>query len=168
MTHSTKILILAFVAAVMMGMPCLAQDVEPPFTWEGEGSGSFLSQGGIEELDFQFELSIDEQGMFKGQTSSENGPARIMHVFYTERKQYEFPGFFSRNLVIVFVLDEYGDTPLLSILNGRILLDKFLYGEVMLTRYEKGSETAKALGIGNPEATLMQDDELPVSLKSAL
>jgi hypothetical protein len=168
MTHSTKKLVLAFVAAVMMAMPCIAQDAEPPFTWEGKGSGSFISQYGIEDLDFQFELSIDEQGMVKGQTTSENGDAGIKHYFYTEAKQYDFPGFFTRNIVIVFMLNEYGDTPMLSVLNGRVLLDRFLYGEVMLTQYEEGSDTAKALGVGNPVATLMEDDELPYSLKSAL
>lgn len=168
MTHSTKTLVLAFVAAVMMGIPCTAQDVEPPFTWEGKGTGSFISEGGIEVLDFQFELSVDEQGMVKGQTRSENGDAIIKHVFSTEKKQYDWPGFFTRNIVIVFMLNEDGDTPMLSILNGRILLDKFLYGEVMLTTYEAGSDTAKALGIGDPEATLMEGDELPNSLKSAL
>ncbi|MFB0556166.1 MAG: DUF1080 domain-containing protein [Phycisphaerae bacterium] len=168
MTHSTKKIVLAFVAAVMMGMPCMAQDVEPPFTWEGKGSGSFISQRGIEDIDFQFELSIDEQGMFEGQTSNEDGTSKIKHVFYTEKKQYDFPGFFSRNLVIVLVINEYGDDPLLSVLDGRILVDKFFYGEAMLTRFEEGSDTAKALGVGNPQATLMEDDELPSSLKSAL
>jgi len=166
--NSTKKLVLAFVAAVMMGMPCMAQDVEPPFTWEGEGSGSFISEYGIEEADLQFELSIDEQGMFEGQTSTDDGDAQIQHVFYTEAKQYDFLGFFSRNLVIVMMINEYGDNPMLSVLNGRVLLDKFLYGEVMLTRYEEDSDTAKALGVGNPVATLMEDDELPGSLKSAL
>jgi len=168
MTHSTKKLVLAFIGAAMIAMPCMAQDVEPPFTWEGEGTGSFISEGGIEELDFQFELSVDEKGMVKGQTSSENGIARIKHVFYTEPKQYEFPGFFTRNIVIVFMLNENGDTPMLSILNGRMLVDRFLYGEVMLTRYEAGSDTAEALGVGDPEATLMEGDELPYRLKSAL
>ncbi|MHC4324176.1 MAG: 3-keto-disaccharide hydrolase [Planctomycetota bacterium] len=168
MTNLTKIFVPAFFAAVIVAMPCMAQDVEPPFTWEGKGSGSFISQYGIEDLDFQFELSVDEQGVFKGQTSSENGDAGIKHVFYTEAKQYDFPGFFTRNIVIVFMLNEYGDTPMLSILNGRILLDKFLYGEVMLTQYEESSDIAKALGVGNPVATLMETDELPYSLRSAL
>ena len=168
MTHSTKKLILAFVSAVMMGMPCMAQDVEIPFTWEGKGSGSFISEYGTEDADLTFELSVDERGMFEGQTSTEDGAAKIQHVFYTEKKQYDFPGFFSRNLVIVMIINEYGSNPMLSILNGRILVDKFLYGEVMLTMYEAGSDTAKALGVGNPEATLMEGDELPSSLKSAL
>ena len=168
MKHSTKQLVLAFVAAVMMGIPCTAQDVEPPFTWEGEGTGSFISEGGIQELDFQFDMSVDEQGMVEGQTSSENGNARIKHVFYTEKKQYDFPGFFTRKIVIVFMLNENGDTPMLSILNGRILIDRFLYGEVMLTRYEAGSDTTEALGAGDPEATLIEGDELPSSLKSVL
>ena len=168
MRLSAKTFVPMFVAVVMMALPCAAQDVEPPFTWQGKGSGSFISQGGIEELNFDFELSVDEQGMFKGQTSSDQGPARIVHVFASDRKEYEFPGFFSRNLVIVFMLNEYGSDPLLSILNGRALMDKFLYGEVLLARYEAGSDLAKALGVGDPEATLMDGDELPYNLKSAL
>jgi len=167
MKLSIKAFVLTLLAAVM-GMPCMAQDVEPPFTWEGKGSVLFISQGGTEDIDFQFELSIDEQGMFEGQTSNEDGTSKIKHVFYTEKKQYDFPGFFSRNLVIVLMINEYGDNPLLSVLDGRILVDRFFYGEVMLTRFEEGSDTAKALGIGNPQATLMEDDELPSSLKSAL
>jgi hypothetical protein len=168
MTHLTKKLVLTFVAAVMMGVLCMAQDVEPPFTWEGEGSGSFISEYGTEEADLQFVLSIDEQGMFEGQTSTDDGTAKIQHVFYTEKKQYEFPGFFSRKLVVVMLINEYGSNPMLSVLNGRVLVDRFLYGEVMLTRYEQGSDIAKALGVGNSVATLMEDDELPGSLKSAL
>ena len=168
MKLSTKVFVLTFVAAVMMGMPCMAQDVEPLFTWEGKGSASFISQYGTVDINFKFELSIDEQGMFEGQTSNEDGTSEIKHVFYTEKKQYDFPGFFSRNLVIVLMINEYGDNPMLSVLDGRMLVDKFFYGEVMLTRFEEGSDTAKALGIGNPYATLMEDDELPYSLKSAL
>jgi hypothetical protein len=168
MKHSTKRFVPAFVAAVMMAMPCMAQDVEPPFTWEGKGSASFFSEERIKDTDFQFELSVDEQGMVSGRSSSEDGTFKIKHVFYTEKKQYDFPGFFTRNIVIVSVFNEYGDTSILNVLNGRMLVDRLLYGEVMFAMYEAGSDLAKALGIGNPEATLMEDDELPGSLKSAL
>ena len=168
MTRTTKQLVLAFVAAVMIGMPCMAQDVEPPFTWEGKGSGSLISEVGTTDIDFQFELSIDEQGMFKGQTSSEDGISKIQHVFCTEAKQYELPGFFARNIVIVMLINEYSDSPMLSIVKGRVLVDKFLYGEVLLTGYEEGSETAKALGVGNPVVTLLEGSELPYSLRSVL
>jgi hypothetical protein len=168
MTHSTKKLVLAFVAAVMMGMPCTAQEVEPPFTWEGKGAASFISEQGIKDTDFQFELSVDEQGMVSGQASNEDGTSKIKHVFYTEKKQYDWPGYFSRKIIIVLVFNENGDYPMLGVYNGRLLVDKFLYGEILLTGYETGSETAKALGIGDPEATLMEGDELPNSLRSVL
>jgi len=168
MRHSTKTLVVACVAAVMMGIPCMAQDMEPPFTWEGKGTASFISEGGIQEIDFQFDLSIDEQGMVDGKTSNEDGTSKIKHVFYTEKKQYDIPGLFTRNIVIVLMFNEYGGTAMLGVLNGRLLGDTFLYGEMMLTGYEEGSDTAKALGIGNPEATLMEEDELPYGLKSAL
>ena len=168
MKISTKAFVLTFVAAVTMVMPCMAQDTELPLKWEGKGSVSFIGQYGTEDLDFQFELSIDEQGMFKGQTSTDDGASEIKHVFCTEKKQYDYPGFFSRNLIIVLVINEYGDNPMLSVLNGRILMDKFFYGETMLTGFEEDSDIAKALGVGNPQATLMEDDELPWEVKSAL
>ncbi|MHC4627879.1 MAG: 3-keto-disaccharide hydrolase [Planctomycetota bacterium] len=168
MKHSRKKLVLAFVTAVMMGIPCMAQDVEPPFTWQGKGSGTFISEEGTTDINFQFDLSVDEQGMFRGQASNEEKPSKIVHVFYTDPKQHELPGLFSRNIIIVFLLNEYGDNPVLSILNGRVLVDRFIYGEVLLTKYEVGSDTAKALGVGNPEVTLMESDELPDSLKSVL
>jgi len=38
----------------------------------------------------------------------------------------------------------------------------------MLTGYEAGSDTARGLGVGNPQATLMYGDELPSDLKSAM
>jgi len=168
MKRSMQTVVLTLIAVVMMGIPCMAQDVEPPFTWEGKGQLSFINQGGIEDIDFQFELSIDEQGMFEGQASNEEGTSKIKHVFYTDTKQYDFPGFFSRNLVIALVINEYGDNPLLAVLNGRLLVDKFFYGEEMLTRFKEDSDIAKALGVGNPQATLMEDDELPGNVKSAL
>jgi hypothetical protein len=168
MTHSAKKLVPAFLVAVMMGIPCAAQDVELPFTWEGKGSMSLISEeGGREETDLQFELSIDDQGMFAGQASIEIGTVEIKHVFYTEKKQYDFPGFFSRKVVIFLPFYGYGDNSF-AVLNGRVLMDKFFYGEAMVTDFEEGSDIAKALGIGNPYATLMEDDELPWNLRSAL
>ena len=168
MRHLTETLVVVFVAAVMMGVPCMAQDVEPPFTWEGEGVASVISEGGIEEIEFEFELSVDEQGMIGGKTSNEDGSSKIQHLFYTEKKYYDVPGLFTRNIVIVLMFNEYGGTPMVGVLNGRILGDRFLYGELMVTSYEQGSDTARALGIGDSEATLMEDGDLPYRLKSAL
>ncbi|MHC4517958.1 MAG: 3-keto-disaccharide hydrolase [Planctomycetota bacterium] len=167
MRHSTKTLVVAFVAAVMMAMPCAAQYVEPPFTWEGDGTVSLISESGINEIEFEFELSIDEQGMFKGQASNEEGSSAIKHVFYADEEHYDF-GIFSRRVVIVILINEYGSSPMLSVLNGRLLVDKFFYGEVMLAAYEAGSDTAKGLGVGTPEAAFMEGGELPYGLKSAL
>jgi len=167
MNHWTRTLVATLIAAVMMGIPCLAQNVEPPFTWEGDGTASLVSEGGINDLDFKFTLSVDEQGMLEGQTSNEDGTSRIKHVFYADEAQHEF-GVFSRKVVIVLMINEYGSDPILSILNGRLLVDKFFYGEVLLARYEAGSNTAKTLGVGSPEATYMQDGELPWNVKSVL
>jgi hypothetical protein len=168
MRHVTKERVLVCAIVAMMGLPCLAQDVEPPFTWEGKGTASLIEEGGINDIDFKFELSVDEMGMFKGQTSSDDGTARIVHVFSSEKKEYSLGGLFSRNIVIVQIFNEYGDNPMLSILNARVLNDRFIYGELLLTSYESGSSKARTLGVGNSEVTLMEGDELPWNLKSTL
>ncbi len=168
MTQSTKTLVLVSVWAVMMAMPCMGQEMQPPFTWEGEGAASFISGQGIQDTDFQFELSVDEQGMVSGQTSNEDGVSRIKHIFYSEPKQYDWPGYFSRKIIIVLLFNEQGDYPMLGVYNGRLLMDKFLYGEILLTRYEAGSDTARVFGVGDPEATLIEGGELPYVLRSAL
>lgn len=168
MKHSRKVFVLAFVVAVMIGIPCIAQEVEPPFTWAGKGSATFIGEYGTQDMEFQFEMSVDEQGMVKGKTTSDDGTSSIAHIFYTEPKQYDFPGFFSRNIVIVLMINEYGNNPMLAVMNARILMDKFLYGEVLVTEYEAGSDTARTLGVGDPEATLMYGEELPSNLKATM
>jgi len=168
MRSSTRTIVLAFIAAVMMGIPCMAQDAEPPFTWEGKGAASYISEQGIKDTDFEFELSVDEQGMAGGQASYEEGASKIKHVFYSEPQQHDWPGYFSRKIIIVLLINEGDDYPLLAVYNGRLLLDKFLYGEILLTGYEADSEMARALGVGDPEATLVEADQLPAILTSAL
>ncbi len=168
MKQSRKVCVLAFVAAVIIGMPCLAQDVEPPFKWVGKGAGTFISEYGTQDLEFQFEMSVDEYGMVEGRTINEDGTSALKHVFYSDAKEHDFPGFFSRRMVFVFMINEYGSNPMLAVLNARVLMDKFMYGEVLMTRYEAGSDMARTLGVGDSEATLMYGEELPSDLKAAL
>ncbi len=168
MYYSIKVFVLTIAATVMMGIPCLSQDVEPPFTWEGEGAVTFIRQEGTEVIDFDIKLSIDKDGYVKGYTKQNDSSSTIKHVFASEKKEYELPGFFSRKVVIVLMLNENDDNPMLAIMNGRLLVDKFFYGETLLTRYEAGSDIAKALGIGNPQVTLMEEGGLPWNLQSML
>jgi len=168
MRISTRTIVLTFIAAVMMGIPCMAQGPEPPFTWEGKGAASFMSEQGIKDTDFQFELLVDEQGMVSGQASNEDGVSKVKHIFYSEPQPHDWPGYFSRKIIIVLVFNEDGDYPLLGVYHGRLLLDKLLYGEILLTGYAPGSETARVFGLGEPEATLIEGDELPTNLKSVM
>jgi len=64
--------------------------------------------------------------------------------------------------------NEGGSEPMLAILNGRLLAGRFFTAEVLLKRYEQGSQSDKALGVGNPMGTPIDEDYLPSSLKSAL
>jgi len=165
---SIKAIVVAFVAAVMVAIPCMAQDVQPPFTWAGKGAAWYISEQGIEDTEFRFELSVDEQGMVSGQASNEDGVSKVKHIFYSEPKQYDWPGYFSRKIVFVLLFNESGGYPMVGVYNGRLLMDKFLYGEILLTGYEAGSDTARTLGVGDAEATLIEGDELPYNLRSTL
>ena len=74
MTHTRKKQALAFVAGLDAGaylawlkrLSCL-------FTWEGKGAASFISEGGIEEIDFQFELSMDDRGWLTERQAMKTG-----------------------------------------------------------------------------------------------
>lgn len=168
MLHCTRRIVLTLFAVVLVSSFCQAQDVEPPFTWIGKGTASIISEDGTTNIEFDFELSVDENGMVEGKTTNDEGSSSIKHVFCTEKKEYGFPGFFSRKIAMVLMINEYSDNPMLSILNGRILNDKYLYGELLIAQYEEGSDTANMLGVNNAEVTLIYGDELSDDVQSVI
>ena len=158
----------AVAAATLLGTASLAQEVEPPFTWKGKGVGSFIAQDGINEINFNLELAVDVDGNVKGKTVSDEGESTVKHMFFGQRVEHEFPGYYSRKAILVLAINEQGVEPMLAVLNGRLLAGRFFSGEALLKRYEPDSDTDKALGVGNPTATQIEEDYLPSSLKSAL
>ncbi len=168
MKRTVRIMGLALAAIVLFGMAGMAQDVEPPFTWKGKGVATILSEFGTNDIEFDIKFSIDTEGTVKGKTSNEDGESSIKHLFYAQKKEYEFAGLFSRKAILILLINEDGDNPMLCVLNGRFLLDKFFYGEALITKYEAGSEVAKGLEIGSDIATEIDEDYLPSDLKSAL
>lgn len=154
--------------AALIGTASLAQEVEPPFTWKGKGEVSFISERGVRNVSFDFELSIDGSGGINGKTSNDEGESLIKHVFYGERVEHEIPGYHSRKTILVLVINERGNRPMLAVLNGRLLGDRLFTGEALIKRYEPDSQTDKALGVGDPMATQIDADDLPSDLKSAL
>jgi hypothetical protein len=163
-----RILVWTVAAFTVLGTASWAQEVEPPFTWKGKGEVAFVGEYGTQEVNFSFELSVDASGGIKGKTSSDEGDSALKHVFYGERVEHELPGYYSRKAIVVLMLNEGGSEPLVATLNGRLLAGRFFSGEALIKRYEYGSETDKALGVGNPMATQIDEDYLPSSLKSAL
>jgi hypothetical protein len=166
MKQAIKASVLALFVAIITGTPGLAQDVEPPFTWKGEGLTSWFSSGGISKDKIKLEISVDEQGMVDGRLHTEGKIRPIKHLFYSEMKQYGFMD--ARNLVIVFLRIVENNMPVLSIFNGRIVDDRFIYGEVLFIQCKWDSDTARVLGLDDSEATLMEGDELPEKLKAVL
>jgi hypothetical protein len=166
MKHTIKKFVLILVVAKMISVPCIAQDVEPPFTWKGEGTTSWFNSAGISKDNIKFELSVDEEGMIDGRLHTKGKAKAIKHIFYTEMKKYGF--LHARNLVLVFLRVVENNTPVLSIFNGRIVEDRFIYGEVLLIQCKWDSDTARVLGLDEAKATLMEGDDLPDKLKAVL
>lgn len=168
MKPSGRIIVGAIAVAALLGPLSRAQEVEPPFTWKGKGMVSFIVEQGVRDVNFSFELAVDANGGVKGKTTSDDGSSAIKHVFYGERVEHELPGYYSRKAMLVIVINEQGSDPMLAVLNGRLLAGRFFAGEILIKRYEPSSETDKALGVGDPIATQIEEDSLPSSLKSAL
>jgi hypothetical protein len=166
MKHAIKASVLTLIAAVMISSPCIAQDVEPPFIWKGEGTTSWFSSSGISKANIKFELSVDKQGMVDGGLHTGDKIRPIKHIFYTEMKKYG--PLEARNLVIVFLRVVENNVPVLSIFNGRIVDDRFIYGEVLLIQCKWDSDTARVLGLDAAKATLMEGDDLPDKLQAVL
>jgi hypothetical protein len=163
-----RIFIGAAVAGALLGTAGLAQEAEPPFTWKGKGQVSFIAEQGVKDVGFTFELAVDANGGVKGKTTSDDGSSAIKHVFYGERVEHALPGYHSRKAILVLMINEQGSEPLLVVLNGRLLAGRFYTGEALLKRSEPSSEADKALGVGDPIATPIDEDALPAGLKSAL
>jgi hypothetical protein len=168
MMQFIKSLFMCFNVVLCLGLTGMAQQVEPPFTWEGKGNASLIGRDGINEIIFDFELSIDEDGMVQGKTYNEDGSSLVKHVYYSDLIDHDFEGLFSQKIMIVTILNEYGRNPVISILNGRLLVNKLFYGEVLFAEYSPNSDLANQLGIGNQQATLMDNGSLPWSVKNAL
>jgi hypothetical protein len=161
-------LVRALAAMALLGSLSLAQEVEPPFTWKGKGMVSHISEQGVKEISFSLELAVDANGGIKGKATSDEGSSAIKHVFYGERVQYELANYYTQKAMLVLVINEQGNNPMLLVLNGRVLTGRFFIGEALIKRYEPSSETDKALGVGDPMATPIEEDNLPSALKSAL
>ena len=158
----------AVAAMLLLGTSSPAQEIQPPFTWKGKGLVSFIAEQGIKEVSFNLELAVDANGGVKGKTTSEDGTSVIKHVFYGERVEHQLPGYFSQKAILVLVINEQGSNPMLAVLNGRLLADRFYTGEALLKRYEPSGETDRTLGVGDPAATRVDGHSLPSSLASAL
>ena len=162
-----RIVAASVVAMTFLGTVALAQEMEPPFTWEGKGLANFIAEEGTREISFNFELAVDASGSVVGKATSEEGQSAIKHMFFDERVEHEM-GLYSRKSIIVLMMNEQGAEPMLLVLDGRLLAGRLFIGEVRVKRSEPGSTTDNALEVNNPVATQIQEGSMPYSLKAAL
>lgn len=165
MNHSVRTTVMAVAAIMLLGSVCMAQ--EPPLTWKGKGVASFMGEYGVEDLEFEIKLHIDEAGMIKGETKTDDGGAQIERLYYSQKKEYEFGEFSAQEVVFVLLTDSDSDSPMMIILDGRVLVDKFCYGELLLKQYEKDGSVEKGLDIGDKMAAEIYEGYPPEGLKAA-
>ncbi|MEW6238020.1 MAG: hypothetical protein AB1656_21740 [Candidatus Omnitrophota bacterium] len=151
------------VAALLLsaGPAALAQDVELPLTWQGKGKAVLLTEDEISDFEIHATIKVDSDGWVEGEFEAEDGKAVIKRFYY----ETAVDG--ARNLVIV-LLDQNEENPLLILLKSRILKDRLLYGEVYVKPFEKEGEIEKGLNLGENTAQEIYSDYVPPSLTKAL
>jgi len=153
--------LLAAAFVLSAGLTVSAQDVELPLAWQGKGNAVLLSEDGIVEFEIQGAIKVDADGWVSGEFSADEGKAVIKRFYY----ETAVDG--ARNLVIV-LLEQNKENPLLLVLKSRILKDRLLYGEVYVKPYEKEGDIEKGLNLGDNAAQEIYSDYVPPSLTKAL
>lgn len=143
------------------GTAAFAQNVEPPFTWKGDGTAWFVNQGAVESLSFKVQTRVEADGTVSGEFSTDDGSATVERLYYGQVENN------SRKVILVLTVktDEDG---ILYILDGRLIGDNLLYGEVLIKKFEKDGEIEKGLYLGDKTAQEIYPDYLPSGLKKAL
>jgi hypothetical protein len=135
-------------------------EVELPFNWKGLGEATILTYNGLETLQFNLEINIDQQGNVSGSTFTAEGGLPIERLFFGPEKEGV------RDAIIITVLHE-NENPTLFILKGRALYYQLYFAEVLTKKYEKNGAIELALELGNRRAVGFSG-ELPESLKNAI
>ncbi len=141
-------------------MAGMAQEVEPPLTWEGKGGAIVMPRNEIVKEEFQLKIHIDTDGWVTGKAYSEEGEAKIEKLYYSEKTNN------LRKLILVLTLIE-DDEQMFFLFDGRMIRDQLLYGEIFAKPFEKEGEVEKALNIGDKTATQIWEEYIPESLKNA-
>ncbi|MDP8246077.1 MAG: hypothetical protein P9L94_18485 [Candidatus Hinthialibacter antarcticus] len=165
-----KVVTVSVFALCLAAIPTasFSQDVQLPLTWNGSGDTTFIAEYGTNSIDFDINIKVAEDGTVTGGTSTDEGDAKIKHLFYGEKKEHQIPGLKSQKIILVLLLNEYSSDSALVVLNGTILSDRFFFGDISFAQYEQGGSIAKALQVNDKIATEIYEDYLSSELKSAL
>ncbi|MBN2328249.1 MAG: hypothetical protein JXR73_13965 [Candidatus Omnitrophica bacterium] len=160
------ILNLTLVGLLLSTAVCTAQDPEPPITWKGNGVSTFIGQDETNDMDIDVRIHIDENGAVTGEVSSEEGSASIKKFYYAEAQTYEWREYQTRAVVIILVINEDGDNPLVVLMRGRVLVNRLLYGETLIIRLS--SDIESALDMNDKSAILFDPKNLPQGLSNVI
>lgn len=161
MIKRVSVVFLPLFVASMVSMPVLAQDVQLPLTWEGDGITWYMDDNGVNEVKFDFSMYIAENGEVSGTSTVDEETAVLKKMYYGVPKDGV------RTLILV-MYHEMGSDEYLYIMNGKIISGKLFYGDAMMMGYDEDSSVVKALNLNNSIATEVYDTYMPSSLKNAL
>jgi len=150
--------------AVLMsaGLFAYAQEIQLPFTWKGDGEAWAMIDDEVQNVKFTVSVTVDQDGMVKGTAATDDGEAKIERFYYTQ----ESDGL--RRVVFILLTHEADNEPLLYILDGKTIKNKFFFGEALIKKFEKEGAIEKGLNIGDKAATEIYEDYIPDGLKKAL
>lgn len=163
MKHGRLVVVMVAVGVALFGMVCVAQELEPPLKWEGEGEATFISPDGTTDIEFEMKIDVDADGYVSGEASTDEGDVEIERLYYSESVEFERPELEARKIVLVLRM-ETSDTPSVLILVGQVVNDKLCYGEIR-ARSLDAEGVKNSLSIGNKMAELIDYGSLPYSLR---
>lgn len=141
-----------------------AQDADLPLEWNGKGKAWILTSDAIEDIDFDMSLYIDTDGWTTGEAvspESDDDGANLERFYYSPQQDG------MRRVILVMVLED-ADDPMLFIMDGKTLQDRMFFGVVYTKAYEEDGKVESNLSLGNRSATGISTSYIPTTLKNAM
>ena len=138
-----------------------AQEPEPPFTWNGEGSAVLIDEDGITEINFTAKVDVDSDGWVTGKLCDGDDCANIERVYYG-------PFIEGAQKIYIVLSVKDGEKDKLILMDCRMIAGILLYGEIYVKDYVKEGDIEKGLSIGDKVAQEIYEDYMPTGLKKAL
>ncbi len=158
--HASIVLLLVVGLLIGITSTAGAQDPDLPLDWKGEGKARVLKNNEFDSVNFTAAIYIGENEKVSGEFSNGEDKVELKKLYYST------PSNGARKLILVLV-KETGDNPMLLVLEGRVLKGIMYYGEILAKRYEADGEVETNLDLDNQYIQEIYTGYAPSSLENA-